>query len=160
MSIQLTPQQVAQIQPPEIIAALREAGCGILRRQPLVKQRIAARTVPEPRIQPPEEVTDEAPPEVLTLARLLRIVSRATGVAMADLISNRRDPRFVRARVIYYTLAREFTTKSLPGIAKACGDRDHTTILHGTRCHAKNPQAYEPEFSRIRDWLHAKRMTP
>lgn len=40
---------------------------------------------------------------------------------------------FSRPRMIVYYLARKLTKMSLPQIARAMGDRDHTTILYGAK---------------------------
>lgn len=111
----------------ELVDALRAAGCGIVRRPAPYK------------------------PEGITLEGILRTVSEETGVAIADLTARWRDPKFVRARFIYYTIAREFTGATLAGIGNACGGKHHTTILHSLRFMAENPDKFEPEYSRVRN---------
>lgn len=68
-----------------------------------------------------------------SLQVILLVVADAAGLSINDLKSPRRDQASVVARRIYYRLARRLTGSSLPEIARACGNRDHTTVLHGIR---------------------------
>lgn len=90
--------------------------------------------------------TDAAYPPLKAIRRAVAI---ATGVPVMDIISERRHAPAVRARAIFYYAARELTPKSLLSIGKACGNRDHTTILHGCQRVAANRQAFEPELSKV-----------
>lgn len=65
------------------------------------------------------------------LTVILEAVSAATGIPVNEIISPRRSQRLCRARFIYYWLARSLTPRSFPQIGKRCGDRDHTTVMHG-----------------------------
>lgn len=124
----------------ELTRALAAAGCGILRR---------------PRTDRPQEPerdwlivatkgTDEGP----SLATILRVVSDVTRVNTAELKSPRRRKDIVRARTIYYILARQLTIHSLVVIGRSCGGRDHCTVLHGLSKVDENRSAFEPEMSR------------
>lgn len=96
----------------------------------------------------------QIPPLVLeghepTLAALLAAVAHRTRVNTREIISPRRQPSLVRARTIYYWLAKHLTSKSLPQIGRSCGGRDHATVSHGIRRVDGNRDAYEPELSLI-----------
>ncbi len=89
------------------------------------------------------------PGKPLTLYLILLAVEAETGVVLADLQGRTRRARAVRARQIYFALARRLTGRSTPEIGRRTGGRDHSTVLHGIRRHAADPQRYEPEFSRL-----------
>jgi hypothetical protein len=67
------------------------------------------------------------------LKDLLDIVLAVTGLPKVGVLSERRDNEVVKARHIFFWLARRFTLRSLPYIGRMIGGRDHTTVLHGTR---------------------------
>lgn len=134
----------------EIKAALRKAGCGIIRR------RVAELTVPAkppslPLLAAPEE-PPPLPPRLTKEPRLrdlLRYVSDQTQIGVMDLVSPRRAGPVVRARMIFYALAKQLTPHSINSIGKACGGRDHSTVLHGIGCTVSDPERFEPELSRL-----------
>lgn len=128
----------------EIVQALAAAGCGILRRRvPIPAATNGSRSAAIVR----EVLADQkGEPK---LAALLTVVALRTGLSRAEIISPRRDKALVRARMIFYRLAKEFTAKSLPAIGRACGDRDHSTIIHGMRMVEEQPERFEPELSEI-----------
>jgi chromosomal replication initiation ATPase DnaA len=72
-------------------------------------------------------------PETWKLKDLLDIVLAVTGLPKVGVQSERRDNEVVKARHIFFWLARRFTLRSLPYIGRVIGGRDHTTVLHGTR---------------------------
>ena len=84
------------------------------------------------------------------LKALLHAVSEQTKVGTADIQSARRSRNIVRARMIFYTIARDLTGASMPQIGRRCGGRDHSTILHGLRVVAEHPERFEPELSRLK----------
>ena len=108
--------------------------------------------VPEP--IPEEEKTVVPVDREPTLHEILKIVSEETGVKMMCLMSHRRQAPTVRARMMYFHAARECTSKSFPQIAKHCGDRDHTTVLHGIGKIRDKPDMFEPELGRILSRIH------
>jgi chromosomal replication initiator protein len=59
--------------------------------------------------------------------------STVLGLQRTDLVSPRRNRRFVYARQVAMYLCRELTDHSLPAIAQQFGGRDHTTVLHAHR---------------------------
>jgi hypothetical protein len=58
------------------------------------------------------------------------LVCERFGISRRDLLSHRRPGRLVRIRQAAFWLARQ-AGYTFPEIARACGDRDHTTIMHG-----------------------------
>jgi chromosomal replication initiation ATPase DnaA len=64
-------------------------------------------------------------------------IAKQHGFTFRQLISPRRDAKIAQARQhAMWQLDRD-TNLSLPQIGKLMGDRDHTTILHGIRAHAR-----------------------
>lgn len=84
-----------------------------------------------------------------SLMDILRAVSSATGIAMADLKSPRRRRDVVRARMIYMALARRLTSQSFPMIGRTIGGKDHSTIIHGILKVETRTVDFEPEFSQL-----------
>lgn len=68
-----------------------------------------------------------------TLGYLLGLVSNLTGLTRDELRSTRRQQIYVVPRHTYCWLAKRFTSRSLPAIARYLGNRDHTTALHSVR---------------------------
>jgi len=73
------------------------------------------------------------PSGALCIRTIQRTVCDVYGVEMSDLLSARRTANVVRPRQVSMYLARELTALSLPRIARATGDRDHTTTYHAHR---------------------------
>ena len=65
----------------------------------------------------------------LTMRRILDYVSQAEGVAIRDVLSDRRHAPLCKARQICYWLCYELTTNTYPQIGKFF-KRDHTTALY------------------------------
>lgn len=68
-----------------------------------------------------------------TLQWILHETAAKHGMTVPEIISARRDPELVNARHEYMWRAKRETSKSLPQIGRACGGRDHSTVLHGLR---------------------------
>lgn len=103
---------------------------------------------PQPALPPPMPKRDWLRvASGVSLAQVLETVSFVTGVSIKDMRSGRRMASFVRARMIYYDLARRHTAKSLPHIGKFVS-KDHSTVLHGIRCVRDRPERFEPEMER------------
>jgi len=64
---------------------------------------------------------------------ILMLVSRHTGIARADLLSQRRHRSVVQARQVAMYLSYRLAGRSLPEIGRRLGGRDHTTVLHAIR---------------------------
>lgn len=119
----------------ELGRQLAMAGCGIVRRP-------QGGNTP-----PPEPVAANGTPP--SLMRLLQAVSMRTGWSIIDMRSPRRFRDLVRARMIYYELARRVTGRSMPQIGRSLGGRDHSTVLHGLRRVARDRGEFEPELSEL-----------
>lgn len=78
-------------------------------------------------------IAEVAPPRQISVTDCLSLVAAECGVTVLDLRSERKDRRVARPRQIAMWLARHATEYSLPRIAAAIGNRDHTTVLHGVR---------------------------
>jgi chromosomal replication initiation ATPase DnaA len=83
----------------------------------------------------------------VALADILRAVAYTYHVPVRVLVSNRRDLQAVRARRAYYVLATCLTMRSSSEIGRECGDRDHSTVLHGVNRWRADPGWLEPEFT-------------
>lgn len=70
---------------------------------------------------------------VVTLEDIQQYVANYYNVRLSKLASQERTKDVARARQVFMFLAKELTAHSLPEIARACGKRDHTTVLHGVR---------------------------
>jgi hypothetical protein len=112
-------------------------------RQASYKPRSAPPTVkalppPRPRVviaEPPLPAALAEPPVSRRIS--VRAIMKATAgyfnLPLNCLMSNRRHHSLVRARHVGMHIAFNLTQLSYPAIARAMGDRDHTTILHGKR---------------------------
>lgn len=69
----------------------------------------------------------------ISLRRLLGVVARHHDLTTADLVGPSRCRATAEARSVAMYLARQLTDRSLYAIGRACGGRDHTTVLHGVR---------------------------
>lgn len=79
----------------------------------------------------------DAPTGRKTMAQVAAPVCAEHGVSLEDVIGPMRFRVITRARqAVMYALVQE-KRWSLPQIGKFLGDRDHTTVLHGYRAHAK-----------------------
>lgn len=72
---------------------------------------------------------------------LLKYVACKHGMSVSDLTGASKFKRHVRARQEFYWMASHIGGESSTQIAKACGGRDHTTVLHGVKAHAKRLEA-------------------
>lgn len=71
-----------------------------------------------------------------TFDKVMRRISKATGIHPRDILgpSRARDVAFARQAVMYW--ARRLAWLSLPQIARQVG-RDHTTVLHGKSAYVR-----------------------
>ena len=69
------------------------------------------------------------------LRRILERVAKAYEVKPKEVLGPSRDRKIAIARHAFFYWARRLTSKSLPQIGRFCGDRDHTTVLHGVRAY-------------------------
>lgn len=68
---------------------------------------------------------------------IIQIVADQFGITAADIISQKRNADIVYPRQIAMYLCRQMTTTPLQSIGKYIGNRDHTTIIHGSEKIAK-----------------------
>jgi chromosomal replication initiation ATPase DnaA len=68
----------------------------------------------------------------LQIAEIIELVATYFGVTVLDIFSHRRGSIVTFARHVVFYLCRHLTPLSLPQIARRIGDRDHTTIMHGS----------------------------
>lgn len=66
-----------------------------------------------------------------------RWVAFKNGVTVEDLDGSRRFKQISHARQEFFYEAYKRTDRSLPEIARRCGGKDHTTVLHGIRKHSE-----------------------
>jgi hypothetical protein len=71
--------------------------------------------------------------ETLWLDDVARAVCGVYSVTKNDIKSPRRWRNSVEARQVFFWIARNFTSFSLPQIGAWCGGKDHSTVLHGIR---------------------------
>ena len=94
---------------------------------------------PEPPAVPPQECVDitrsilTLRPVTVTLTEIMQIVCAVANVPFNEFKGTQRLQRVVRARHIFFYLARQLTSFSLDRIGHKCGNRDHSTVLHGIR---------------------------
>ncbi len=86
------------------------------------------------------------------LAKIAHYVCQVMEVPVMLLRSPRRQTDLVRARHVFFYLCRENTPFSFPQIGAWCGDRDHSTVMHGARKVAENIADY-PELEKIKTLL-------
>lgn len=100
---------------------------------------VVATVEPEPE-PPPAPLPFTIPPPSPSARRYVHVlhdVAMRHAMTIDELISPCRKPRYVKARQEAYYLLRQ-ENYSYPQIAQFCGNRDHTTIMHGIRQHEKN----------------------
>lgn len=99
------------------------------------RQRLA---VP-PRIELPPPPAWRSPsvwelvPLVGRVRQIQRTVAAYFDIALADMLSSRRQKATIMPRHVAMYLAKELTPFSLPEIGRKFGGKDHTTILHAVR---------------------------
>lgn len=84
-----------------------------------------------------------------SLRMIMAITSATVGIPINAIVSPRRHIPTARARHIFFFVARELTAASYPQIGRYCGDRDHSTVMHGVQKVDSNRSLFEPELSQI-----------
>lgn len=69
----------------------------------------------------------------VTVEDIQKAVAAYHGMRVSDLLSKRRTRDIVRPRQQAMFLAKEFTSRSLPDIARRFGGMDHTTVMHAVK---------------------------
>lgn len=110
---------------------------------------IPDRSKPIPKPKPVSVVVPILEPEVPGLYRtrdvVLREVGNAWEVSPDDLLTKRKAQRLAMPRQAVYLLMRRYSRLSLPAIARALGQGDHSGIVRGCR---RARELYEHN----RDW--------
>lgn len=81
------------------------------------------------------DAKDEFSGPAVTLKQIEVAVCRKHGITAEELKGPRRHFEFVWARQEFFFLARTLTQRSYPEIGRWCGNRDHTTVIHGEKKH-------------------------
>ncbi len=76
----------------------------------------------------------------LTIPQVFSATAHHFGISTATLTGSSRSRSVSRARSLAMYLARLLTTASFESIGHACGGRDHTTAMHGSRVTAARMQ--------------------
>jgi chromosomal replication initiation ATPase DnaA len=69
----------------------------------------------------------------ITIDKIKRAVSAATGISVRDMVSHRKPDHIVVARQIAMYLARTMMGRSFPVIGRAFNKGDHSSTHHGVR---------------------------
>lgn len=73
-----------------------------------------------------------------TVADVIRETAAKHRISVADLIGQSRERRYVRPRQeAMYRVFTECKHISYPDAGRRLGGRDHTTVLHGVKAHAR-----------------------
>ncbi len=105
--------------------------------------------------------TEPAAPEIpkILFEQILIAVCKFYVIPRNQVITAKRNARFVRPRHVAMYLGTELTELSLPQIGARLGGRDHTTVLHGrdkmTGLLAGGDQKLAGEIAVIRQMLEA-----
>lgn len=67
----------------------------------------------------------------VTLDDIRRVVCCVTKTDKIDFMSHRRSRKASEARHVFIWIARKYTERSFPQIARYVGRKDHTTAMHG-----------------------------
>jgi chromosomal replication initiator protein len=75
----------------------------------------------------------------------MQIVADHFRVSVEDLQSASRQKHLTQPRFIIYFLARKLTSLSSPKIGRDIGNRDHTSVIHGSKAFHTLVK-FDPEF--------------
>lgn len=127
--------------------------------EPAKPKRRVMLAPPKP-VEPPKEQPRDVI-DLVTNAKLLRqptpwkrIVEEvciAHQVSKPELLGSQRERRIVLARHEAMYRMKTETVMSLPQIGRRLGGKDHTTVLHGIRCHEARMvgQVYRQKVGRV-----------
>lgn len=107
--------------------------------------------------------------KLISCAEIVKIVSQASGIPVADIRAKSKLSEKVLARQVSVALCCQFTSMSLTWIASYLGYSDHTSALHGRKrvseC-LENPEAlhamairdlYETSLQMVQDKIWERR---
>jgi hypothetical protein len=86
------------------------------------------------------------------LGEILQAVSTVTGIPCEDIGGLSRKTRIMRARLVFYYVAKTYCRHSYPKIGEAIG-RDHATVHSGCATVRDNSEAFSPTIRRVLDLL-------
>jgi chromosomal replication initiation ATPase DnaA len=128
-----------------------------------VKLRLRGPYIPRPMQGPPKPKegardflfvsTKQKVADLYKCSQILKAVSDYSYHSLEVLTSQRRSKIVTHYRKIYYYLARYKTTQTYSQIAKICGDRDHTTALHGISVVEANLHLYQRDIDGVLELL-------
>jgi len=72
-------------------------------------------------------------PQEPTMRKIREMVALQFGVGENDIISHRRTHKFTVPRQVVMYLCWKLTSRTAHEVGRYLGNRDHTTILHGTK---------------------------
>lgn len=90
----------------------------------------------------------------ITVEFIQQTVSHFYGIRHSDMLSSNRRGDLVSVRHVAMSLAREFTSNSLPEIGKAFGGRHHGTIIHAQKrveARMKKDRRFREEYENLQD---------
>ena len=90
----------------------------------------------------------------ITVEFIQQTVSHFYGIRHSDMLSKNRRGDLVSARHVAMSLAREFTSNSLPEIGKVFGGRHHGTIIHAQKkveARMKKDRRFREEYENLQD---------
>lgn len=90
----------------------------------------------------------------ITVEFIQQTVSHFYGIRHSDMLSSNRRSDLVSVRHVAMSLAREFTSNSLPEIGKAFGGRHHGTIIHAqkkVKVRMKEDRRFREEYENLQD---------
>lgn len=85
----------------------------------------------------------------VSLTMICRAVCEHFYISHIDLCSHRRTGNLVKPRHIVAWLARKYTGRSFPEIARLLGNRDHTTLLNSIRRISSDYAAYREDIEAV-----------
>lgn len=91
------------------------------------------------------------PPRIM---RLVELAAAVFDLDVQDILQDRRLPEICKARFAVYFAGYHGLLLSKSRLARAIGDRDHSTIIHGLR-RADHLRATDPDFRSLTDRLLA-----
>ena len=127
-----------EIQPPTIAMAYTEK---------MLKTRYP------PAVETAEAAIFSLIPANIPLSEIMYAVCILERVGRSEFHGQLRQWRIVRARHVYFYLARQLTRNSFPQIARRCGNRDHSTAMHGYAKVRDNLAQYADTISEVKKLL-------
>jgi hypothetical protein len=137
--VSTVPVRLASLAPPVSLAAVTELERTLRQRHASAELHLEVGSdgcvVVMANLQPPAA---RLPATGGPTTAIVTAVADAFGVTAEELLGRSRRRELVGPRQAAMALCRELTDLSYPAIARAFGDRDHTTVLHAVRA-ARRP---------------------